>query len=153
MYIDIKVSIWQRIQLMPEGEISKEQVIDMLKREDTNSLYSIAGMQIEWDSLLGTEEQLTPADNDGMPTIELYDDDGTILWNNAPLDPFLSKVDWNALREQKLELMKLMDSLNEGSHEKLNGIIHLIDSMQDYAVDCKNLPEPMIFGKKSNDKN
>ena len=61
---------------------------------------------------------------------------------------FIDKIDYILLREQKATLVKLneifdRDSLNG---EALDGIIALIDAVQDYAVDMRGMSELDVFG-------
>lgn len=61
---------------------------------------------------------------------------------------FIDEIDYTLLREQKATLVKLneifdRDSLNG---EALDGIIALIDAVQDYAVDMRGMSELDVFG-------
>jgi len=50
----------------------------------------------------------------------------------------IDKIDWSELRNQKRELLQVIDNMEgteNGSAEQLYGILHLIDALQDYAVD------------------
>ena len=55
----------------------------------------------------------------------------------------LENVDLEALRYQKEALIAVIDFFN--SKESLTGILHLIDSIQDYAVDVAGLPESEVY--------
>lgn len=51
---------------------------------------------------------------------------------------FFKTIDWSELRNQKRELLQVIDNMEgseNGSADLLYGILHLIDAMQDYAVD------------------
>ena len=61
---------------------------------------------------------------------------------------FLEKIDWKLLRKQKLTLLETIDDMEKrnaeyykDSIEDLTGILHLIDSLQDYAVDDLGIDE------------
>jgi hypothetical protein len=59
-----------------------------------------------------------------------------------------SKIDFTDLRTQKGVLLVIIDELEKKQDirfEELNGILHLIDSIQDYAVDVLGVPEMMVF--------
>jgi hypothetical protein len=60
------------------------------------------------------------------------------------------KVDWEALRDQKQTLVKVIDKANPADSVALMGILHLIDSLQDYAVDVLNKEESLVFGITDN---
>jgi hypothetical protein len=55
---------------------------------------------------------------------------------------FINKIDWELLRQQKEFL------LNHGADEAM-GIAHLIDAVQDYAVEL-GIGEENAFGAESN---
>jgi len=59
-----------------------------------------------------------------------------------------SKIDFTDLRTQKGVLLVIIDELEKKQDirfEELNGILNLIDSIQDYAVDVLGVPEMMVF--------
>jgi hypothetical protein len=70
---------------------------------------------------------------------------------------FIKKIGWEDLKGQKLVLLKLIDEIEKcklpdailtvpvEAAEALNGILHLIDSLQDYAVDECGLEENKVF--------
>jgi hypothetical protein len=53
----------------------------------------------------------------------------------API--FIQKIDWSELRNQKRLLLETInnDSVSPEHKEALEGILSLIDAVQDYAVD------------------
>ena len=64
-------------------------------------------------------------------------------------------IDWKLLRQQKLHLLEVLGDLGsvgsqlnepESEHEKsLTGILHLIDYLQEVAVDHLGYPENDVF--------
>ena len=76
---------------------------------------------------------------------------------------FLQKIDWSLLKEQKLQLNDLIGRLNgdlkqylkdgeEGLFKEtqrdidsLEGIVNLLDTIQDYAVDVMGINEDEVF--------
>jgi hypothetical protein len=65
------------------------------------------------------------------------------------IDPIIVKldIDWNALRKQKSALLELVDK-----HPELEGLLGLIDAVQDQAVDDNGLNEKLVFGEVYDDK-
>ena len=62
------------------------------------------------------------------------------------------KVDLTQLREQKSTLYNLMTNIkDENVQNDLDGILHLIDGIQDYAVDALGLPEEDVFNLESSE--
>lgn len=85
----------------------------------------------------------------------------SILEKNIP--EFIKNIDWQLLKDQKNDLLTTIIDLaydakeaNKAGEEKLasrltkqsqsiQGIINLIDSIQDYVVDELNIPEKEVF--------
>ena len=51
-------------------------------------------------------------------------------------------MDWELLKEQKQELLKLHE---ETGKDFIMGIVHILDDMQDIAVDELGIPENKVF--------
>lgn len=62
---------------------------------------------------------------------------------------FIQKIDWKLLRNQKHDLLKVInkESVNPKEKMSLEGILNLLDSIQDYGVDICGLSEGKVFGK------
>jgi hypothetical protein len=87
MYVDVKVTVWQRIQLNEKDGVSVEEVIELLKNEGVSELWDDEKERFspELENILETEEYMNIEDNDECPTIELYNDDNKFLWANGRL--------------------------------------------------------------------
>jgi hypothetical protein len=87
MYVDVKVTVWQRIQLNEKDGVSVEEVIELLKNEGVSELWDDEKERFspELENILETEEYMNIEDNDECPTIELYNDDDKFLWANGRL--------------------------------------------------------------------
>ena len=84
MYIDYKTTIWQRIHL--DNSLTKEQILEILyNKEGTRDIEEIYDKcnGVKNEILYDTEEFITPKDNDGCNTIEFYDDNHNVIWNNV----------------------------------------------------------------------
>jgi hypothetical protein len=88
MHIDVKVSVWKRIEL-PESA-TKEEIIKVLEFgelgiDDLFETYAY----LDYNEVENSEETLTPEDNGGQETIELYciDEKGDgPVWTNKPTE-------------------------------------------------------------------
>ncbi|HZK93130.1 MAG TPA: hypothetical protein VFC67_02900 [Prolixibacteraceae bacterium] len=88
MHIDVKVSVWKRIEL-PESA-TKEEIIKVLEFgelgiDDLFETYT----DLDYNEVENSEETLTPVDNGGQETIELYciDEKGDgPIWTNKPTE-------------------------------------------------------------------
>ena len=65
---------------------------------------------------------------------------------------FIKRIDWSLLKDQKADLVSLTYAGDVASNYKksMQGIINLIDSLQDYAVDSMGLEEDVVFPPHTN---
>ena len=62
---------------------------------------------------------------------------------------FINDINWDLLKQQKLSLLNIVNNntlINNVMSEDVNGIVHLIDSIQDYAVDVVGIDNDIVFG-------
>jgi len=78
-YVDFKVTVWCRAHL---DDVDLNQIIEMLKNGATSSDLFAEELAYEWETLNDTEVSITPEQNNGDATIEVYEDDETI-WDNS----------------------------------------------------------------------
>lgn len=81
MYVDEKVTIWNRIHI-DDRDISKEEVIKIISKDGTNGLWEV-DLDPQIESVSETETVLYPEDNNGFSTLELYNDEDEIIWENG----------------------------------------------------------------------
>jgi len=65
----------------------------------------------------------------------------------------MKDIDWALLRQQKAHLLEVIalggqryKMVTEEQAESLTGILHLIDDIQDEAVDVNNITNSEVFG-------
>ena len=60
---------------------------------------------------------------------------------------FIERIDWDLLRDQKkmLVTMDTYHELSQAEEDAITGITHLIDAIQDYAVDSMGLRNREVF--------
>lgn len=64
----------------------------------------------------------------------------------------IQNIDWVMLREQKASLLYIISVLqcnndNDSEHgDNLTGILHLVDAIQDHAVDINCVDKDIVFG-------
>jgi hypothetical protein len=84
MYIDYKKTVWERIHIMDEILNENEMIKAISDNQQTNSwLWDDCDSEPDREDLLETEEIMTPKDNGGCNTIEVFDDDGNLIWSNG----------------------------------------------------------------------
>jgi hypothetical protein len=60
---------------------------------------------------------------------------------------FVRNINWELLRKQKATLLNLIQTVdNTEQIEDLQGVIYLIDAVQDEAVDNEGTEETLVFG-------
>lgn len=83
-YQDVKVTIWARQKFSIEAESYEEALkqVEKYKTEDA-SANANGGPDCDIEWLYDTWEPLTPEENGGEPTIELYDNNCDILFPDS----------------------------------------------------------------------
>ena len=78
---DVKVTVWIRQSFVIEAE-SKEDALRKVERFKTEDVTGEID-NVDYRTLWDTQELMSPKDNDGMCTIELYDDHDNLIGQNA----------------------------------------------------------------------
>ena len=83
MYIDYKVTAWNRINL--PSSIKEEDVLAFLENNpEVNSDEIFEHFEgAENSTLFDTEEEISVKDNGGCRTIEVYNDKYNMIWDNV----------------------------------------------------------------------
>jgi hypothetical protein len=87
--------------------------------------------------------------NDCEQHVQFVEENEFKKYADAP--EFLQKIDWKLLKEQKLKLVYLMNhagctiELQDDDSIAIEGIVELIDAIQDYATDVMGLSEKKVF--------
>ena len=76
--LDTKVTTWYRTEFEIEANSLEEAKLKAIEFHEQSNTSSIG-----WDQVMDTQETMTPGDNGGEPTEELYDENGNIIWNNT----------------------------------------------------------------------
>jgi hypothetical protein len=59
---------------------------------------------------------------------------------------FIENIDWEQLKKQKATLTKVVFNTQDGEvWDDLEGLLNLIDAIQDYAVDELGVEENVVF--------
>lgn len=85
MKLQVKVTVWQEIELNEKEGVSQEEVIDLLKTFGPSQLWDDEQERFapEWKNLVETEEYISVEENGGCSTMELYDDNHNLLWEDS----------------------------------------------------------------------
>ena len=78
MYVDFKITVWERIKVPKEIE---KLVLNKIKKEEILSTNEMFGGSDKL--LLDTSKQMTPGENDGFATIEVFNDKSEVLFANG----------------------------------------------------------------------
>lgn len=77
MYLDYKCTVWRRIHI-PNDKNNKKYIIEKLK-QGIEPLFQDA----DYETLYDTSEDMTVEENGGSSTIELFNDDGELIFKNG----------------------------------------------------------------------
>lgn len=83
MYIDYKVTVWKRIHFNENTDSKK--VIQVLEEEGIDDVFDEDLGFREQEILFGTEKEITPEENEGRSTIEVYTKgkfEDNLIWSN-----------------------------------------------------------------------
>ena len=81
-HLDQKHTIWYRNNFVIEADTLEEAKAKVLKICNTNSSDLLSD---DWETMFETAEQISPDENGGEPTEEVYvDDTDVIVWTNKP---------------------------------------------------------------------
>ena len=87
MYLDQKVTVWKRISFNCNEDELKQLEKDVLKHlKEGKTTDEICGMYfdiIEHETIYDTGEEISVEENGGCSTMELYNDDGELIFENA----------------------------------------------------------------------
>jgi hypothetical protein len=77
-HLDTKITTWMRTEFEIEANSLEEAKLKAIEFHDKSNTSSIG-----WDEVMDTQEPMTPDENGGEPTEELFDEDGNCIWNNT----------------------------------------------------------------------
>lgn len=77
-YVDEKVTVWRRMWYASDEDLTNEQIIAAHQNEE----FTDSNM-FDSEILLETEECMTPEDNGGQSTFEVFNEAGELVWANA----------------------------------------------------------------------
>lgn len=80
MYIDVKSTIWSRLKY--ENDEHLQELIKEAKEGAEYLIDDAYGFE-ESEHLLETDIFMDVLANEGNPTIEIYNDDGELIWDNS----------------------------------------------------------------------
>ena len=83
MYIDFKITTWERIHV--EDESLKDKIVAALKSGEITSADDVFELDEDAsrETLYDAESQMTVEENGGFSTIEAYEDATTLLYENG----------------------------------------------------------------------
>jgi hypothetical protein len=83
MYIDYKVTVWKRVHF--NEDVDSKKVIQILEEEGLGDVFDEELGFIEQEILFETEDDMTPEENGGYATIEVYENNNPVdnlIWSN-----------------------------------------------------------------------
>ena len=84
MYIDYKVTVWKRVHF--NENTNPKKVIQVLEEDGLGDVFDEELGFVEQETLYETVEDMTPEENGGCSTIEVYEEDNdfinNLIWSN-----------------------------------------------------------------------
>lgn len=83
MYIDYKVTVWKRVYF--DEDTDSKKVIQVLEEDGLGYVFDEELGFVEQETLFETEDDMTPEENGGYATIEVYENNnlaGDLIWSN-----------------------------------------------------------------------
>jgi hypothetical protein len=127
-----------------EGD-NYDAYVKLLEESDKGNDDCLASDYVEvWEKLEGTATVAY--------MIKLIED--SIVNPKKDIPEVILGIDWSDLRAQKTMLLETInnDAVDPEHKEGLEGILNLIDSLQDYAVDVLGIPEMHVFDFEEEEK-
>ena len=81
MHFKIKTIIWQQIDI--KDDLNVDRLLSALAVNSDDAYDEVLSGNIECMSLYETEKPISPKQNGGYSTLELYDDNDKIVWQNG----------------------------------------------------------------------
>lgn len=87
MYIDFKVTAWERVEIPEEIE---QEVLEKIQNGEIKSANEVFEKcqhdELNCEMLLDTSLQMKIEENDFNSTIEVFNDDSALIWKNGQED-------------------------------------------------------------------
>ena len=84
MYIDYKVTVWKRIHF--NENTNPKKIIQVIEEGGLGDVFDEELGFVEQETLYETGEEITPEENGGCSTIEVYENDNPaddLIWSNG----------------------------------------------------------------------
>ena len=107
-YLDYKCTIWQRITISDDKtfESIKSDIEENLSPDDIYNKYESTHTVTPITAILETEELMTPFDNDGEATIELYDEGHKLVMTNVR-----EKIDYELENQSDINVGSILEKV------------------------------------------
>ncbi len=88
-YQDRKVTSWERDYFSVEADSYEEAeaIVRSWNCEDVSNIIDNRLCYEAWQALTDTSEYMLPEENDGNPTIEIFNEDGELIMTNVSETP------------------------------------------------------------------
>lgn len=80
-FVDVKVTLWNRYLFNDNADMKK--VADLIQQKGVGWIADEEWGFVEHETLPDSEELLSPQENKGLATIEVYEAGGALRWSNA----------------------------------------------------------------------
>jgi hypothetical protein len=131
-YVDQKVTTWMRTEFRVKAESGEESIQTATLLHQEGEIDSLP-----WEKVYDTDEPMSLEDNDGFSTIEMYNPEGKIVYQNgteegSPLKGEIISILETLKKDAEMALSGEWDcTTQEGIETGFNGQITLIENILD----------------------
>lgn len=151
-YQDQKISLWKRLFFKVKAE-NYEKALDIVKDIENEDILCIEDNDIiqfsHAEELDDTEEQLSPKDNNGNSTLELFNEQGNHIADNS--NATIESVEVTALSIEDLKQLGF-DTSNITTQD-LKNIAYKMDLSETFWIELEHRAEKYGLKKNENTKN
>lgn len=83
-HIDYKMTVWGRVHFKDNTDM--DMVTHIIDVDGLGAIFDEDLGFVEQETLFETEEEMTPEENGWNATIEVFNHDGDLIWDNEPDD-------------------------------------------------------------------
>jgi hypothetical protein len=81
-YIDTKLTIWDRMEFESEEQMLEAKA--MLESGELKSGLDVSShFELSSEILYETQEEMYPEENNGLSTLQIFNEDGNTIWHNG----------------------------------------------------------------------
>jgi hypothetical protein len=91
-YIDTKLTIWDRMEFESEEQMLEAKAL--LESGELKSGLDVSDhFELSAEIMLDTQEELTPEENNGLATLQIFNENGDTIWHNGTDEHYFERLE------------------------------------------------------------